>query len=76
MAISQAAVDALARKGAERGVNLRPGLELVEARIREVVVAELPFVEEASRHLVEAGGKRFRPMLVLLSGMVGGADPT
>ena len=76
MAISQAAVDALARKGAERGVDLRPGLELVEARIREVVVAELPFVEEASRHLVEAGGKRFRPMLVLLSGMVGGADPT
>jgi heptaprenyl diphosphate synthase len=75
MAISQAAVDALARKGAERGVDLRPGLELVEARIRQVVATELPFVEETSRYLVEAGGKRFRPMLVLLSGMVGGADP-
>jgi heptaprenyl diphosphate synthase len=73
MAISQAAIDDLARKGAERGVDLRPGMGLVEERLRKTVAAELPFVDEASRYLVDAGGKRFRPMLVLLCGMAGGA---
>ena len=74
MAISQAAIDDLARKGAERGVDLRPGLLEVEARLRTSIAAELPFVDEASRYLIDAGGKRFRPMLVLLSGALGGAD--
>jgi heptaprenyl diphosphate synthase len=72
VAISQGTIDALARKGAERGVDLRPGLSLVEQRIRTTVETDLPFLEEASRHLIDAGGKRFRPMLVLLSGMLGG----
>ena len=76
MGLSQAAVDDLARRGAERGVDLRPGLELVEERMRDTVASDLPFVGEASRYLVEAGGKRFRPMLVLLSGMTAGAEAT
>jgi heptaprenyl diphosphate synthase len=75
VAISQAAIDDLARKGAERGVDLRPGLEQVEERLRTTVAAELPFVEQASRYLIDAGGKRFRPMLVLLAGAAGGAAP-
>ena len=33
-----------------------------------------PFVAEAARHLVDAGGKRFRPMLALLAAQFG--DPT
>lgn len=76
MAISQQEIDHLARKGAERGVDLRPGLALVEERLRTTVAADLPFAQEASRYLIEAGGKRFRPMLVLLAGMLGGAGPT
>ncbi len=76
MSIPQAVIDDLARKGAERGVDLRPGLELVEDQMRSQVASELPFVTEASRYLVDAGGKRFRPMLVLLSGMLGGAPAT
>jgi heptaprenyl diphosphate synthase len=72
VALSQAAIDAIARKGAERGVDLRPGLDLVEQRLRTTVAAELPFVEDASRYLIDAGGKRFRPMLVLLAGLLGG----
>lgn len=76
MAISQGAIDALARKGAERGVDLRPGLALVEQRLRTSVEIDLPFLEETSRHLIDAGGKRFRPMLVLLAGMLGGGRPT
>jgi heptaprenyl diphosphate synthase len=75
MALSQAAVDDLTRKGAERGVDLRPGLDLVEDRLRTTVASQLPFVEAASRYLIDAGGKRFRPMLVLLTGVLGGAAP-
>lgn len=52
---------------------LRAGLEVVEARLRESVKSDYPFVTETSRHLVEAGGKRFRPLLVLLASHF--ADP-
>lgn len=76
MSISQAAIDDIARKGAERGVDLRPGMELVEQRLRTAVATDQPLLEEASRHLIDAGGKRFRPMLVLLAGMLGGRRPT
>jgi heptaprenyl diphosphate synthase len=76
LAISQGAIDALARKGAERGVDLRPGLALVEQRMRTTVQTDLAILEQASRHLIDAGGKRFRPMLVLLAGMLGGGRAT
>ena len=76
MALSQAALDDLTRKGADRGVDLRPGLELVEERLRTTVAADLPFLDEASRYLIDAGGKRFRPMLVLLTGMLAGVPST
>ncbi len=36
--------------------------------------SDYPFVTEASRHLVDAGGKRSRPLLVLLAAQFG--DPT
>jgi heptaprenyl diphosphate synthase len=75
MVISQAALDDLARRGAERGVDPGPGLALVEQHLRTRVAAELPFVEDTARYLIDAGGKRFRPMLVLLAGMLGGQDP-
>ena len=75
MAISQAALDDLTRRGAARGVDPGPGLVAVEEHLRTGVMADLPFLEDASRYLVDAGGKRFRPMLVLLAGMLGGADP-
>ena len=76
MAISQGAIEDLARKGAERGVDLRPGLASVEERLQTTVASELPFLQDASSYLIDAGGKRFRPMLVLLTGMLAGAEPT
>ncbi len=76
MAISRETLDDLARKGAERGVDLAPGLFLVEGRLRELVASDLPFLEAASRYLIDAGGKRFRPMLVLLTGLLGDREPT
>ncbi|MDQ6649295.1 MAG: polyprenyl synthetase family protein [Actinomycetota bacterium] len=53
---------------------VRGGLESVEAMLRESVKSNYPFVTETSRHLVDAGGKRFRPLLVLLASHVG--DPS
>ena len=49
------------------------GLALVEAVIRKTAHAEEALLTEASLHLVDAGGKRFRAMLVLLAGQFG--DP-
>ena len=46
----------------------------VEALLRSHIVGKYPFVIETSRHLVEAGGKRLRPLLVLLAAQFG--DPT
>lgn len=57
-------------------VDVRADLDRVEEALREAVDSSDAFVREAASHLLEAGGKRFRPMLVLLSGHLGDAkDP-
>ena len=53
---------------------LAQGLEAVEERLREVVASSSPLLQLSSRHLIEAGGKRVRPMLALLAGHLG--DPS
>lgn len=53
--------------------RLGMGMARVEDFLRASVRSEYPFVTEASRHLVDAGGKRFRPLLVLLAAEFG--DP-
>jgi heptaprenyl diphosphate synthase len=53
--------------------RVRAGLNAVEQRLGSAVDSEAPFVAEASRHLMNAGGKRFRPMLVLVAAEFG--DP-
>ncbi len=55
-------------------LSLADGLEQVEVGLREAVASDDPFVANASRYLVEAGGKRFRPLLVLLSAQFGDAS--
>ena len=50
---------------------LRHGLEVVESRLREAVASTDALADSASRHLVEAGGKRARPMLTLLAASLG-----
>ena len=50
-------------------------LDLVERRLRDVVASSDGLIEQASRHLVDAGGKRLRPLLTLLTAELGpGAD--
>jgi heptaprenyl diphosphate synthase len=52
---------------------VRAGLDSVEAMLRDSVKSDYPFVTETSQHLVAAGGKRFRPLVVLLAAHFG--DP-
>ncbi|MGA4669413.1 polyprenyl synthetase family protein [Propionibacteriaceae bacterium Y1923] len=46
-------------------------LALVEQRLEELAGADTPFVTEAANHIIAAGGKRFRPLLVVLASAVG-----
>lgn len=51
--------------------DLAQGLARVESALDQAVRSDYPFVTTVSRHLVDAGGKRFRPLLVLLSAHFG-----
>ena len=51
--------------------ELSIGLKEVEVLLSEHIKGEYPLVVETSRHLVEAGGKRFRPMLTLIASHFG-----
>jgi len=53
--------------------DLATGLAEVERMLRASVESEDAFITEAARHVMEAGGKRFRAMLVLLAAQFG--DP-
>ncbi|MDQ1715103.1 MAG: hypothetical protein QOC60_1048 [Frankiaceae bacterium] len=72
----QARLDALGVNflDAELESSLHADLTAVEAQMREAVRSSYPFLAETSRHLVQAGGKRFRPLLVLLAAQFG--DPS
>jgi heptaprenyl diphosphate synthase len=60
---------ALAERLAER-------MAQVDAALDEAVASADALADDASRHLVAAGGKRFRPLLTLLAGELGdGANP-
>lgn len=51
--------------------RLQRGLTSVDTLLRAVVDHDDPFIAQASAHLSEAGGKRFRPMLTLLAAELG-----
>ncbi|GAB2833135.1 polyprenyl synthetase family protein [Streptomyces daliensis] len=54
-------------------VDVQAGLAAVEEGLIEATKSDVPFITEAAQHLVRAGGKRFRPLLVMLGAQFG--DP-
>lgn len=56
------------------GASLSVGLNEVEERLHASVAQADQIADTASRHLMQAGGKRVRPMLTLLAGHFG--DPS
>lgn len=52
---------------AELEARLSARMDEVEKALHDHVESEAPFVTEAARHLMEAGGKRFRPLLCFLA---------
>jgi len=56
------------------GLGVSRTLEAVEERLTEQVASSQAFVDRAARYLIDAGGKRFRPLLVALTGHLGDPD--
>jgi len=59
---------------AELEASVKACLESVEVALKGAVHSDDPFVADAARHLVDAGGKRFRPLLALLAAHFGDPD--
>ena len=72
--MTRAAVPSLVAPDPALEAELRARLDLVEEELEKAVRADYELLGEAAAHILAAGGKRFRPMLVLLSGYFG--DPT
>ena len=53
--------------------DVQAGLAAVEEGLLEATKSEVPFLTNAAQHLLHAGGKRFRPLLVMLAAQFG--DP-
>lgn len=51
--------------------DLLEGLAVVEERLKQAVAIEDPMVKWTARHLLDAGGKRVRPVLTLTSAALG-----
>ncbi|MTV24380.1 polyprenyl synthetase family protein [Nitriliruptoraceae bacterium ZYF776] len=56
------------------GLPVTGVLDQVEHKLHDQVRSSHAFVDEVARYLIQAGGKRFRPLLVALTGHLG--DPT
>jgi geranylgeranyl pyrophosphate synthase len=55
-------------------VRVRTRLDDVERELSTVVASDFGFVTETAQHLINAGGKRFRPLLAVLASEFGDPD--
>lgn len=51
--------------------SVRKQLDVIESELLAAAEANTPMVTDAARHIIKAGGKRFRPLLVVLSAQFG-----
>ena len=54
--------------------SLKPELDRIEEELARSIRSDLPLLSETSLHLLQAGGKRIRPVFVLLAGRFGTND--
>ncbi|HEY3684868.1 MAG TPA: polyprenyl synthetase family protein [Streptosporangiaceae bacterium] len=69
----RSALAAVERVAPELGHHLHDRLAEVERRLHEIVAADDAFLTQAATYLINAGGKRMRPLIVLLGADFG--DP-
>ncbi|WP_414054970.1 hexaprenyl-diphosphate synthase large subunit [Macrococcus equi] len=50
---------------------LQPHIARVEQQLNDVIQSDSSVIQQASMHTLQSGGKRVRPMFVLLSGLMG-----
>lgn len=58
--------------GADLEARLTAGLHAVETKMHDVCDSDVTVLRDASRHIISAGGKRYRPRLMLLAYMACG----
>jgi heptaprenyl diphosphate synthase len=74
--MSRRVIPGLEAPDAALEAQVRARLDRVEEALEKAVVADSELLAASARYLLSAGGKRFRPMLVLLSGYFGDhSDP-
>ena len=56
--------------------SVRSQLELIDAALLGAAEADSEMVTEAAQHIIAAGGKRFRPLLVVLGSYLGPREAT
>lgn len=59
------------REGTDFEESVRARLEVIEAELLATVSSENEVLSEAAQHIISAGGKRFRPQLVVLGSEFG-----
>ena len=72
--MSRRVIPGLEAPDAALEADIRARLDRVEDALKKAVGADSELLATTAKYLLTAGGKRFRPMLVLLSGYFG--DPT
>lgn len=74
--MSKTSIPKQLRKVADKDLlkKLEAGLEKVEAELVAAVAHTDPIAKVTTRHLIDAGGKRIRPTLVLLTSQLGEAN--
>ena len=72
--MSRSVIPGLEAPDEQLEADIRARLERVEDALEKGVVADSDLLAQSASYLLSAGGKRFRPMLVLLSGYFG--DPS
>ncbi|WP_227395272.1 heptaprenyl diphosphate synthase component II [Jeotgalibacillus aurantiacus] len=53
---------------------LKSDIEVIEEELNQAIDSDTSLLKDASLHLLEAGGKRIRPVFVLLSAKIGNYD--